>query len=94
MDSLTGDDSNTGNSPSTAWKSLKKLNEQMFEPGDRILFKSGTEYIGQFEPKGSGSKELSVVMKKAKSPFYMVTGSSNTQCCLKVSNIGRLIIWR
>lgn len=46
VDSITGDDANKGSSPTEAWKSLDKLNQQVFEPGDRILFKSGTEYVG------------------------------------------------
>ena len=41
-----------------------KLNQQVFEPGDRILFKSGTEYVGQFEPKGSGSEGKPVMVDK------------------------------
>ncbi|WP_278704112.1 right-handed parallel beta-helix repeat-containing protein [Parabacteroides goldsteinii] len=64
VDSITGDDANKGASPTEAWKSLDKLNQQVFEPGDRILFKSGTEYVGQFEPKGSGSEGKPVMVDK------------------------------
>lgn len=64
VDSITGDDANKGSSPTEAWKSLDKLNQQVFEPGDRILFKSGTEYVGQFEPKGSGSEGKPVMVDK------------------------------
>lgn len=64
MDSITGDDSNTGNSPSQAWKTLDRLNRQVFKPGDVILFKSGTEYIGSFHPKGSGTNEAPIVVGK------------------------------
>lgn len=64
VDSITGEDTNSGVSPSEAWKSLDKLNQQVFLPGDRILFKSGTEYIGQFEPKGSGDAGASVIVDK------------------------------
>lgn len=64
MDSITGDDSNGGTSPRRAWKTLARLNEQQFNPGDRILFKAGTEYIGSFHPKGSGTEELPIVVDK------------------------------
>ena len=64
VDSITGDDANKGSSLTEAWKSLDKLNQQVFEPGDRILFKSGTEYVGQFEPKGSGSEGKPVMVDK------------------------------
>ena len=32
VDSITGDDANKGSSPTEAWKSLDKLNQQVFEP--------------------------------------------------------------
>lgn len=64
MDSITGDDSNKGTSPSQAWKTLERLNIQDFKPGDKILFKSGTEYIGSFHPKGSGTAEAPIIVSK------------------------------
>lgn len=62
VDSITGKDSSTGVSPDKAWKSLDKLNEQEFSPGDRIYFKAGTEYFGQFTPKGSGTEESPIIV--------------------------------
>ncbi|MCH4824005.1 right-handed parallel beta-helix repeat-containing protein [Gramella lutea] len=44
--SSTGVDSNTGLSPDDAWKSIEKLNEIQFQPGDQILFKGGEEFSG------------------------------------------------
>lgn len=64
MDSITGDDSNSGTSPSRAWKTLDRLNKQEFKPGDKILFKSGTEYIGSFSPKGNGTDEAPILVDK------------------------------
>jgi len=37
----SGNDSNTGTSSSTPWKTLQKVNSMTFQPGDNILFKSG-----------------------------------------------------
>jgi hypothetical protein len=54
VDSASGDDNNSGLSPGQAWKSLAKVNETVFRAGDRILFKRGTQYTGQFCPRGSG----------------------------------------
>ncbi|TWT82360.1 hypothetical protein CA13_38220 [Planctomycetes bacterium CA13] len=54
VDSLTGDDANNGRDPTKAWQSLAKVNSIEFHPGDRILFKSGTQYSGQLSPRGSG----------------------------------------
>lgn len=55
LDSLTGNDSNTGLSPGDAWASLVHVNTMTFIGGDKILFKAGTSYSGQFKPQGSGA---------------------------------------
>tara|TARA_R110002096_G_scaffold434777_1_gene657825 strand:+ start:2441 stop:3925 length:1485 start_codon:yes stop_codon:yes gene_type:complete len=62
IDSVLGDDSNSGKSPNKAWSSLKKVNQITFQPGDKILFKSGTIYYGQLEPKGSGIKDKPILI--------------------------------
>jgi hypothetical protein len=57
VDSNQGDDSNSGLSEQQAWKSLEQVNEAVFSPGDRILFRAGSRYTGQLKPQGSGSPE-------------------------------------
>ncbi|BDR52601.1 hypothetical protein KIM372_05080 [Bombiscardovia nodaiensis] len=42
VDSIQGDDSHLGTSPSQAWKSLEKVNSTTFQAGDRILLKAGS----------------------------------------------------
>ncbi len=39
--SNSGNDSNTGTAPETAWQSINKVNRSTFMPGDSILFKRG-----------------------------------------------------
>lgn len=56
VDDAAGNDANSGTSPSTPWKSLSRINRQVFEPGDRILFKSGGVWTGELHPKGSGTR--------------------------------------
>ena len=41
IDSVTGSDSNTGISESSAWKTMAKVNESKFNPGDQILLCRG-----------------------------------------------------
>ena len=55
LDSMTGCDSHPGISPELAWQTVDKVNSMVFKPGDRIYFKAGTHYQGQFKPKGSGN---------------------------------------
>jgi len=54
--SLTGDDNNTGLSAKKSWKSLDRVNKEVFQPGDVILFKAGEVWKGQLHPQGSGSE--------------------------------------
>ena len=39
VDSENGNDINDGTSEETAWKSLEKVNETTFKPGDKLRFK-------------------------------------------------------
>ena len=62
VDAGAGDDGNDGRSSGSAWKSLEKVNQQTFGPGDRILFKRGSRYAGQLAPKGSGEEGRLIVI--------------------------------
>ena len=39
VDYSMGNDENEGTSESKAWKTLEKVNSQIFEPGDKILWR-------------------------------------------------------
>ncbi len=62
VDSMLGSDASSGMSQSSAWKTLGKVNGNIFEPGDSILFRSGRSWTGQVKPKGSGSNGLPIVI--------------------------------
>lgn len=64
VDAKLGNDSNSGTSPDNAWASLEKVNQEIFQPMDKILFKSGTVYYGQLELKGSGAKGKPIVIDR------------------------------
>ncbi|MBN1361653.1 MAG: endonuclease/exonuclease/phosphatase family protein [Sedimentisphaerales bacterium] len=64
LDSATGDDDNDGTSPDQAWRTLARANEHQFVPGDKLLFKAGTAYAGQFKPQGSGRAEAPIVVDR------------------------------
>jgi hypothetical protein len=52
-----GNDNNTGNSPEHAWKTIQKVNQVNFEPGDHILFEGGKSFLGtlQFDVSDTGT---------------------------------------
>jgi hypothetical protein len=57
INSGSGDDAHDGISGGRAWRSLERVNKQLLQPGDRILFKAGTRYTGQLAPQGSGTPD-------------------------------------
>lgn len=62
VDSTGGDDARDGKSPSTAWRSLDKVNaaRESLKGGDRVLFRRGGLWRGMLRP-GSGEKGNPVV---------------------------------
>jgi len=55
VDATNGSDSNSGTSPEIAWKTINKVNNSSFNPGDSILFKRGEEWREQLTVPSSGS---------------------------------------
>ncbi len=64
IDSVSGNDNKNGTSPSTAWKTLNKINSITLQPGDKVLFKAGCTFTGQFAPKGSGTEGNPIIIDK------------------------------
>ena len=62
VSSSFGNDSNSGLSIQTPFKSIEKLNSINFNPGDSIYFKSGDYWEGMFWLKGSGTLTLPIVV--------------------------------
>ncbi|MHA1395949.1 MAG: right-handed parallel beta-helix repeat-containing protein, partial [Promethearchaeota archaeon] len=55
VDATNGNDNNSGTSPATAWKTIAKVNDSFFNPGDFILFKRGEVWREQLIVSSSGS---------------------------------------
>lgn len=61
INSIVGDDSNSGTTKELAWKTLKNLEQSFFKPGDSILFAKGSAYTGGFTFSCSGTLENPIV---------------------------------
>ena len=88
LDSDTGNDDTSGNSPQQAWRSLEKLNSIRFQPGDRIYFKRGGSFPGQFQPQGSGTAEQPITADcygSGELPHILAHGE--VQCSLYLHNV-------
>jgi len=62
--SSDGNDNKSGLSIKAAWKSLERVNQVTFHPGDAILFKSGDIWNGQLHPLGSGSDGKPIIIDR------------------------------
>lgn len=50
-----GNDGNDGSSPSTAWKTVGKVNGSPLNPGDTVLFKRGDTFSGELAQRSDGT---------------------------------------
>lgn len=65
IDATNGQDTNNGKSIDTPWQTLQKANHTTFQPGDRILLKSGETWQDQqLWPKGSGIAGKPIVIDR------------------------------
>ena len=62
VDSENGSDQAVGTSPEAAWRTLAPVNDAVFRPGDKLLFKAGSRYAGQLKPVGRGTKEAPILI--------------------------------
>ncbi len=63
VSSSTGDDTNDGLTPETAWKTVAKVDASTFAAGDKILFKGGDQWLGTtLHPRGSGAAGDPIVL--------------------------------
>ena len=54
VDNVAGSDSNSGTSPAAAWKTVARVNQASFAPGDQILFKRGEIWREQLTISAAG----------------------------------------
>ena len=62
VSSMQGSDANAGTSSAKPWRTLHRVNEASFLPGDRILFASGSSWQEQLAPTSSGSEAAPIML--------------------------------
>lgn len=75
-----GRDANAGTSPTTAWKTLRKVNSRKFVAGDRILFEGGATWSGSltFDVNDEGSATAPIVVGRYGTGRPTITAGSAT----------------
>jgi hypothetical protein len=77
--SPSGDDARVGTAPTTAWKTLSKVNNTQLKPGDSVLLEGGQSFEGPLVPWGSGRSGLPVT--------YSSYGTGNATISSQTNNI-------
>ncbi len=62
IDSQNGNDTNSGDSESRPWKTLKNLERITLNPGDRVLLKRGSVFKEELKINGSGNERNRIVI--------------------------------
>lgn len=57
IDSISGDDGNSGTSENDPWKTPAKVSSMTFQPGDQIYFKRGSSYSDCVTIRGNGTAD-------------------------------------
>ena len=81
----TGNDSNDGLTQSTPWKTLSKINNQTFQPGDTILFKRGDTFRGSIYQTEHGTSTNRIT--------YGAYGSGNKPLILASKDLSLTNAW-
>ena len=85
IDSLNGNDSNNGNSEAQAWKTISKINNSTFNPGDRILFKTNQEHYGNLIIPSSGIANSPIIFDKYGTGIHPIINGRNHEKCIDAS---------
>lgn len=83
-----GADGNPGTEERAPWKTLKKVNASRFQPGDRILLKSGSVWQGQLAPASSGGDGAPLLIDRyGKGPRPRIDGAGQVQDAVRLYNV-------
>ncbi|NIY83710.1 hypothetical protein [Vibrio hepatarius] len=86
IDNFNGNDSNNGNSQEKAWKTMSRIEEEVFQPGDEILFKRGGVWTGSLNPKGSGSSKRSIIISAYGNGNRPIINGNGVENVIKLKN--------
>lgn len=88
VDSRHGNDSNSGISPSSSWKTLQKVNDGRFSPGDQILLRCGSRWEGQLAMSSSGTDGAPIVIDRyGKGPLPRIDGQGKVEDVVRLVNV-------
>lgn len=93
IDSRSGDDSQDGMSPETAWKTLGRVDKVYLQAGNAILLRCGSSWDGQLAPRGSGTQSEPIrIGNYGEGALPVINGCGEVDAAVKLSNQSGWII--
>jgi hypothetical protein len=92
VDSENGNDALSGLSPDQAWRSLARVNAEIFQPGDAVLLKRGSRWQEGLAPRGNGEAEAWITLGAygPPGPRPLVNGTTRPGLSLKDQSYWRV----
>ena len=85
----TGRNANSGTSRRAPWRTLARVNRQIFKPGDRVLFRAGDIWHGQLNLQGQGTAGMPIrVDSYGPGPLPEINMGQSTGAAVSVINEG------
>jgi hypothetical protein len=84
--SPSGSDSNSGLSAAEAWQSIGRVNQQLFNPGDSILFQRGGRYAGSLQAQGSGLPDSPIGVGAYGTGALPIIDGTGQECAVRLFN--------
>ncbi len=86
VDSVNGNDNNSGTSTASAWKTLSKVSSKTFVSGDKILLNRGQTFTGMCWPKGSGSSGSPITLGVYGTGSRPIISAGTNEAAIKLQN--------
>ncbi len=86
VDAEKGNDRNNGRSTTTAWKTLHKVSNTQFNPGDRISFRSGQTFNGTLVITSSGKKDQPIIFQNYGGKEFAIIDGKGDSCAVYAYN--------
>lgn len=92
IDATSGNDSNNGLSPSTAWKTIAKVNNSSFMPSDSVLFKRGEMWREQLRISSNGSSAARITYGAYGQGDEPIIDGGNSRECINAISRDNIVI--
>jgi hypothetical protein len=92
VDGLKGNDQNTGTAPEEAWRSIARINQVNFDPGDQVLFAGGQTFTGTllFQQEDSGTQDHPIKISSYGNDRALIHGG--TGCGFQLDGCAHVVV--